>query len=91
MFSHVEGVAMNITDMLEGVDWRPIEALNVVGTEVYATHQGFIQVGDSSLRVFKLSNGERVFDADDIADMLGLTAEEVKEAAGGHRELSDDE
>ncbi len=72
---------------LAGIDWRPIEHLKVVDHDVYATHEGFLDFGGEPLGVFKLSNGEVVFNAEDVAKLLGMTVEEVAEAAGGHREM----
>jgi hypothetical protein len=63
---------------LDGVDWKPIERIQVVGHDVYATHEGFIHLDEETLHVFKLSNGERVVDADDISRLLGLSVEEIE-------------
>ncbi len=82
---------MDFQKLLDSVDWRPIQQLKVLGHDVYATHEGHLSGDWGSLRVFKLSNGERVFDADDIAELLGLELDEVKAAAGDYREMSDDE
>lgn len=79
-----------INKALDAVDWRPIERLKVVGHEVYATHEGFIHVAGETLGVFKLSSGERVFNTEDVARLLGLSVEEVEARAGDGRSLEDE-
>ncbi len=71
----------SLAKQLAGVDWRPIERVKVVGHESYATHEGFIQMAGHSIGVFKLNNGQSVYNTVDVADFFGLTVEEIEEMA----------
>lgn len=39
---------------------------NIQDGELYATHEGIMQIGDKSLRVYILSDGKRIIDAEDV-------------------------
>lgn len=51
------------------VEWEKIDPKGFVGEEgtLYATHQGVLEIGAAKLRVYQLNDGQRVFDADDVA------------------------
>lgn len=56
----------------EEIEWTPLPVPEVVeGDLPYATHQGTLEVGSLSLRCYTLSNGQRIFDADDIDRAFG--------------------
>jgi hypothetical protein len=38
----------------------------------YATHEGTMQIGGVELRVYQLSDGQRVIDVDDAAKLFGV-------------------
>ena len=48
---------------------------------LYATHQGTLEIGAAKLRVYQLNDGQRVFDADDVAAFL--MPPEIPDPAGG--------
>lgn len=39
----------------------------------YPTHEGWFDFGPFSIRAYRLSNGVRAWDADDLAKLLGET------------------
>lgn len=55
---------------LSRVDWKAIdrkpEAAEQEG-ELYATHEGIVEIHGHKFRCYRLSNGEDVFDTDDVA------------------------
>lgn len=51
------------SQLLDAVDWKSIEGEKPKG--LHATHEGYVQIGEVCLHVFVLSDGQRVFDADD--------------------------
>lgn len=67
-----------VETMLSQIQWRPMEAPTTTGVLPYATHEGILTIGDASLRVFQLSDGKRIIDADDMAEFFGVTAGELK-------------
>lgn len=53
--------------MLNNLDWEDVTyEVPPDGKIPYATHMGVIEVGDSALRVYQLSNGKRVIHCDDL-------------------------
>jgi hypothetical protein len=58
-----------IERMLDAVEWRPIPGAG--GTDLHATHEGVLALADIELRCYVLSDGTRVFDADDIERFFG--------------------
>ena len=60
--------------MLDSLDWKPTGAPDHFEDEraalPYATHEAVLQIGSARLRCFQLSNGQRVFDADDVQNFF---------------------
>jgi hypothetical protein len=59
--------------LLDTVEWQklpPPDEANLDGT--YATHQGTLTIGDTTLRCYVLSDGQRLIDAEDVQKLLGL-------------------
>ena len=56
--------------LLDGVEWTATGRLPA-GELPYATHEGVLHIAGSELRVYQLSDGQRVFDADDFARFFG--------------------
>lgn len=55
--------------MLAGVDWKPTGMPNEPGEGddiPYATHRGILKIGEFELRVFRLSNGMAIIQAEDL-------------------------
>jgi len=53
--------------MLDNVNWQPIDrnaTFNADSDLPVATHEGILNVGNLSLRVYQLSNGQRVIRID---------------------------
>jgi transcriptional regulator with XRE-family HTH domain len=65
-----------LTSLLDQVRWTPIARVTDPGEEPtlpYATHEGVLSVpGLGSLPVYQLNTGERVFDGETVARLLGL-------------------
>lgn len=36
-----------------------------------ATHRGVLKIGEFELRCYQLDNGQRIFDAEDVAEFFG--------------------
>lgn len=68
--------------MLDTVEWTEIRHAHIVGVgdldALYATHEGTITFAGLELRCYILNDGQRVFDADALA-------EEFAHAAGHKR------
>lgn len=54
--------------ILNGVEWIAAEPPDTTDDGIpYATHSGMLRVGEFELRCYQLSDGQRIFDADDLA------------------------
>lgn len=53
------------------VDWQPLPAPDSESTLPHATHEGVLRVGDIELKCFQLTNGQRVFDLNDVERLFG--------------------
>ena len=60
---------MSIHDLLDGVEWKFL-GHQEPGETPHATHSGVLRIGDVELRCYQLSNGQRVFDSDDVDAMF---------------------
>jgi hypothetical protein len=56
--------------ILDGVQWVETGLTPSADGLPYATHSGELDILGSKLRCYRLSNGQSVFDADDIAAIL---------------------
>lgn len=57
--------------LLDQVEMVPLPCAPRPGDELpYATHQGALSLGDLTITVYQLSDGQRVLDADDVARFL---------------------
>ena len=52
--------------LLAQVELTPYEIVGDPPAELYATHEGVLNIGEAQLRVYQLSDGRRVLDAEDI-------------------------
>lgn len=53
--------------LLDRLDWEAVpEPASRVLDDPYVTHQGVMYIADHALRVYQLSDGQRVIDADDL-------------------------
>jgi hypothetical protein len=70
-------MAEPINTMLDMVNWRnlPERDSPVESPLPYATHAGELMIGDFTFRVFQLSDGQRVFDADDVEKFFRFVGE----------------
>ena len=70
-----------IVDMLfDKVEWTAIPNANVQESDndiPVATHRGVLKIGNHSLRVYRLNNGQSIINAEDLVnfmeDGLGIT------------------
>lgn len=63
---------MNSIDLLlDQVDWQLVQN-DETPEGLYATHQGVLKIGDLEFRVYVLSDGNRVIDAEDMNKYLGV-------------------
>lgn len=57
--------------MLDGVTWTATrDPSEPVPQGLYATHEGVLEIEGMSLKVYKLNDGQRVFDADDFVEFF---------------------
>lgn len=69
--------------MLEGVQWvqapnQPQDRHDYTGLP-YATHSGIWEFQGHQIKVYRLSNGKAIIDADDFWKILGVTDDASKE------------
>jgi hypothetical protein len=73
-------VSAPIDRMLETVKWKALDLTDCsfVGEPdaLYATHEGTLEIADARLRCYQLNDGQRVFDADDVAAIFSTQPEE---------------
>lgn len=56
--------------LLSSVEWKAIDRKpesRLQEGEIHATHEGLLEIYGAKFRCYRLSNGEDVFDADDVA------------------------
>jgi len=67
-----EIVSAPIHRLLDTLDWTPVDKPEGVDPDgLYATHEGVLEIGGARLRCYQLSDGQRVFDAGDVAEFFG--------------------
>lgn len=59
-----------ISRMLDAVEWEVLPPQEPSDGLPVATHAGILTIAGYPFRVFQLSNGQRVFDADDLAQFF---------------------
>jgi hypothetical protein len=60
--------------ILDGVEWVEAEGDAPSNSNLpHVTHSGVLKIGDHSLKCFRLSNGQAVFDADDFENFFRET------------------
>jgi predicted solute-binding protein len=59
----------NLEAMFDNVEWEKVKIEltdeQKANSPLYATHQGVLQVGDKTIRVYQLNNGSRILDKED--------------------------
>ena len=69
-----EDLRAPIQILLDAVEWEELPKQETSGLP-HATHRGVLRIVDTPLRVYQLSDGQRIFDADDLLGFFGgLTA-----------------
>lgn len=61
--------ARMLEGLLNALDWRELDRpKEVEGSEggLYVTHESTLRLADADFRVYRLSDGSRIFDADDL-------------------------
>lgn len=62
--------------MLDALAWQPLDPPDpevLAAAELpHATHEGFLDLAGARLRVVRLSDGQRIIDADDLSNFLEL-------------------
>lgn len=56
--------------MLDSLIWTPIEGEVAPDDRPYATHSGVLNLGEFNLRVYQLSDGNRVFESSDFEQFV---------------------
>ena len=56
--------------LFDAVAWLPVETPEHSGEIPHTTHEGVLKIGDSSLKVYTLSDGQRIVDADDMHELF---------------------
>jgi hypothetical protein len=64
--------------LLSGVKWHVNEWPDGPPAELHAVRSGVLELLGSRLRCHVLSDGTRVFDAEDVARFLGYNAEDAE-------------
>lgn len=67
--------AKSAIDMLmDGVKWEPVEyetEPSLVSDVIpHATHRGVLRIYNTEFRVYQLSNGQRIIDAEDLEEFF---------------------
>jgi hypothetical protein len=70
---------MNAIDlMLNNATWEPVNAPPVTDGSLYATHSGVLDIpGFGSCKCWRLSNGQAMLDAHDMARLFGFDSPEA--------------
>lgn len=63
----------SLDQLLTRVKMRPIDTISSTDDTPHPTHEGWHNFGPFSLRAYRLSNGSRVWDAEDLAKLMGET------------------
>jgi hypothetical protein len=59
--------------LLDRVDWQPVpQEIQRPIDMPHVTHEGILKIAGLTLRVYQLSDGQRVIDANEIRSLLGL-------------------
>ena len=66
--------------VLAGVEWHTVEWSDGPPAELHAVRSGVLDINGSLLRCHVLSDGTRVFDAEDVAKMFGYDSEDAQDA-----------
>ena len=62
-----------VNRMLDAVAWMPQpEPLDNPNMLPFVTHSGVLDLGGIKLKVYQLSNGNRIIDADDLHKLFGI-------------------
>ena len=69
--------------MMDNLEWTPLGAPDEGRDDgiPYATHSGVLEIAGARLRCHRLSTGQAVFDADDMAHFWGFSSREEFEAS----------
>ena len=62
-----------LLDQLEYASVEPREHPDMESKMPYVTHEGVLEIMEAKLRVYMLSDGQRVIDASDVESFFGLT------------------
>jgi len=62
---------MTIPAFMNGVQWERVDTRSLPDDLPYVTHEGVIIFSGNSIRCYKLSTGEAIFDADDLIAFFG--------------------
>ena len=65
---------MSIESALDQVEWTPLgrDPENEGSGMPFATHVGLLKIGDFQFHVYRLSDGQRVVDADDSEALFNV-------------------
>ncbi|MBE2211193.1 MAG: hypothetical protein IAE66_06260 [Xanthomonadaceae bacterium] len=62
---------MSLTiEVLDQIDWRPLDTEPPSDCSRYATHSGVLQLRGLEIRVYRLNTGETVVHSDDFLNFL---------------------
>lgn len=62
-----------IDTLLDSLEWKPEPKPEVSNNSdlPFVTHSGLLRLNGVQLKVYQLSSGERVIDADDLQELFG--------------------
>lgn len=68
--------------LLDTLEWTALPTVPA-GEGLYATHEGVLQIGDTSLKVYQLNNGQRVIEEHDFWQFFGIDIEAARTRGEG--------
>jgi hypothetical protein len=62
--------------ILDSVELKPVESVNIGdGDTPFFTHEGVLNIGSARIRVYQLSDGQRIIPCEDLEAFFGEIAE----------------
>lgn len=60
-------------ELLDSLEWNDVErsTFSTNDTLPYATREATLEINGLSVRVYQLSDGRRIIDAEDLSELLG--------------------
>lgn len=56
----------SIGSLLDAIEWKLVSSTLETGGLPYVKHEGVLNLGGATLRVYQLSNGQRIISSEDL-------------------------